>query len=205
MTRSTNNQADKDQYLKSVDGALSLQRRFQNEANIDLISRVAFKISTTTSLPVRMARENGRDYFAGQLRYVENYIAIHADYGAFDGPGWEIGKVLSQVTWNVLLQQVEGGDTIIYDRQWRGREDDEKFKRAKPSFAYSPVGLQGHTFKAMGAVEGDLTFFNSRNFHEVKPCEKRAGMRTAARITMSSFIGYLPGDGVSGPCLIMWS
>jgi hypothetical protein len=66
------------------------------------------------------------------------------------------------LTWNVLLRQVPGGDTIIYDRQWQGQTDDEAFRKAFPRYAYEPAGVQGFIFKAMAPVEGDLTFFNSR-------------------------------------------
>ena len=199
-------QLDKELYLSTVDEALSLQRRFIEEAGIDVVERVAVAVSQATGLPVRIAREDGRDYFAGLLRYVENSINIHADYGPYDGEGWEIGRVTGQLTWNILFRQVEAGDTIIYDRQWQGKADDVLFKRPAPSFAYSPVGLQGRIFKAMPALEGDLTLFNPRNFHEVKPCEKRAvDPNPQPRITMSSFIGLLPGSRNEEPTLILWS
>lgn len=79
-----------------------------------------------------------------------------------DGPEWEIGRIIAQLTWNVLLKQVPGGDTIIYDRQWQGAADDIVFRKRFPSYAYSPSGLEGRIFKVMPAVEGDLTLFNPR-------------------------------------------
>ena len=97
-------------------------------------------------------REYGLDYPVGQKT---NAILK-------DGPDWEIGKIAAQLTWNVLVKQVPGGDTIIYDRQWQGDEDDKVFRKTFPRYAYHPTGVQGRIFKALPAVEGDLTFFNPR-------------------------------------------
>lgn len=79
-----------------------------------------------------------------------------------DGPDWEIGGITAQLTWNVLLRQVPGGETIIYDRQWMGDEDDRAFRKTFPRYAYAPSGMQGTVFKSLSAIEGDLTLFNPR-------------------------------------------
>ena len=78
------------------------------------------------------------------------------------------------------------------------------FRKPLPSYAYSPTGLQGNLFKVMPPVEGDVTFFNSRNFHEVKPCDRTVdGPKDVIRLTMSSFVGLL--EGKAGKELILWS
>lgn len=74
----------------------------------------------------------------------------------------EIGYVVGQIAWNILLQQVRGGDTIIYDRQWQGKADDVIFKKTAPHYGYWIEGLQGNIFKVIKCVQGDLTFFNAR-------------------------------------------
>lgn len=79
-----------------------------------------------------------------------------------DGPEWEIGRISTQLTWNILLNQIPGGDTIIYDRPWQGKPDDVAFRKKKPSYAYSPLMAQGRIFKVMQPIETDLTLFNSR-------------------------------------------
>ncbi|KAJ8123797.1 hypothetical protein ONZ43_g338 [Nemania bipapillata] len=142
-------------------GSYNQERRFKAEADIDILGRVATLLEEATGLETRIAREDGRAYFAGLLRAVKDYIQIHSDYAPYDGTDWEIGKITSQLTWNILLRQVPGGDTIIYDRQWQG-ESDEGFRKAFPRYAYEPSGVQGSVFKALTAIEGDLTFFNSR-------------------------------------------
>ncbi|KAI0521400.1 hypothetical protein F5B22DRAFT_634765 [Xylaria bambusicola] len=199
--------ANKETYLNRVEEANSLQKRFKEEANIDILARVAALLQEATGLETRVAHEGDRSYFAGLIRAVNDYIQIHSDYAPYDGAGWEIGKITSQLTWNILLKQVPGGDTIIYDRQWKGAADDEAFRKAFPRYAYEPAGVQGSIFKAMKAVEGDLTFFNSRNFHEVKPCDKAWDRPDdVVRYTMSSFVGYLPGQSKGAPpSLILWS
>ena len=171
---------DKSTYFKGVDEANTLQNRLRQEGNIDILGRVAALLQKTTGLTTRIAREGDQEYFAGLLRAVDNYIQIHPDYGPYvsisvipshihrphdvsqDGPDWEIGGISSQLTWNVLLKRIHGGDTIIYDRQWQGVRDDAVFQKAFPRYAYAPTGIQGCIFKALPAVEGDLTFFNSR-------------------------------------------
>jgi hypothetical protein len=173
--------SDKDTYFDSVDEANSLQERFKQEANVDVLDRVATILQQTTGLETRIAHEGDKKYFAGLLRVVDKYIQIHADYGLYvsvtihdsthkhhahyvsqDGPGWEIGNIAAQLTWNILLKQIPGGETIIYDRQWQGRADDIAFQKAFPRYAYAPSGVQGYILKALSAVEGDLTFFNPR-------------------------------------------
>ncbi|KAI1387348.1 uncharacterized protein F4822DRAFT_430102 [Hypoxylon trugodes] len=197
---------DKETYLSGVERASSLQKRFREEANVDVVGRVAAALQKATGLETRVALEDGRPYFAGMLRVVSNYIQIHSDYGPFDGPDWEIGGVVGQLSWNVLLRQVHGGDTIIYDRQWNGAADNAEFRKKFPSYAFQPLTVQGRIPKALAAIEGDLTFFNSRNFHEVKPCDMRHDTpEDTIRYTMSSFVGLLPASNGKPPCLVLWS
>ena len=56
----------------------------------------------------------------------------------------------------------------------------------------------------MKPVEGDITFFNSRNFHEVNPCDRTVdGPKEVVRLTVSSFIGLM--EGQEGREWILWS
>lgn len=76
--------------------------------------------------------------------------------------GWSISESAAQLTWNILLNQVPGGDTLIYDRQWHAPDDDVAWRKEFPKDSYQPQMLEGRPFKAMQAVPGDLTFFNPR-------------------------------------------
>jgi hypothetical protein len=194
-------QKDKDGYFKQVADARQLQARFTKETGIDVVSRVAKLVAEVSGLPVRIAQEGDRKYFAGLLRMINSSALIHADFAPYDGPAWEIGRIESQITWNILLSRVEGGESIIYDRAWRGEPDNKTFKKAPPSYGYTPLMVENHPFKVLQPMLGDLTFFNSRNFHEVKLIDRPDA---ETRFTMSSFMGYLDSDA-GGPTIIMWS
>ncbi|EKG14423.1 hypothetical protein MPH_08412 [Macrophomina phaseolina MS6] len=199
-------QDDKATYFSKVPAALTLQERFKSEANIDVMARVAKILQQASGLPVRLACEGEKEYFAGLLRVVDEGIQIHADYAPYDAPGWEIGRISAQLTWNILLKQVPGGDTIIYDRAWQGQADDVVFKKTVPRYAYSPTGVEGRIFKCLKAVEGDLTLFNPRNFHEVKVPDRARGQQSPSlRYTMSSFVGLLHNSTLGMPELLLWS
>ncbi|GAD98458.1 hypothetical protein SNOG_14103 [Paecilomyces variotii No. 5] len=193
---------DKEGYFSKVKEARLLQERFRKEANIDVLSRVKDVLQRATGLPVRIAREDDREYFAGLIRLINKSALLHADYGPYDGPQWEIGRIAAQVTWNILLKQVDGGESVVYDRPWEGPSDNAQFKDPPPGYGYSHSAVEGRASKTMKYDEGDLHFFNSRNFHEVKALPSTAA---ESRYTMSSFVGLLPNFWPSQPGLILWS
>lgn len=52
--------------------AVALQARFINEARVDIVGRVTNVLEKAPGLPVRMAQEGERKYFAGLLRVGDN-------------------------------------------------------------------------------------------------------------------------------------
>ena len=168
--------------------AVALQDHFINEARVDVVGRVINVLEKATGLPVRMAQEGERKYFAGLLRVVDNTYcsdtrrlrstcttptkpanpACYFQNGVTGidrtAESGEIGHIAAQITGNTLLATVLGGETIIHDRQWQGAADDAAFRKPLPSYAYSPTGLQGSLFKVITPVKGDLTFSNSGIF-----------------------------------------
>ncbi|KAG8161537.1 hypothetical protein KVR01_008524 [Diaporthe batatas] len=197
---------DKDTYFGRVEKARSLQDRWKAEAGVDIMDRIAGSLRKATGLPVRLATEGDREYFAGVVRALDSGIQIHADYAPFEGANWEIGRIAAQISWNILINKIPGGDTYIYDREWRAPQDDLTFRKEFPKYAYDPQIVQGRAFKVMSARRGDLTIFNSRNFHEVRACDIPKGERDIpVRYTVSSFIGYLPGQGEDPATLVLWS
>ncbi|KAL3480068.1 hypothetical protein BJX99DRAFT_221206 [Aspergillus californicus] len=208
------NQNDKKTYFASVPSARALQTRFITEANIDIVARVADYLRSVTNLPVRLARESitpnpgtkdessgEGEYFAGLLRLINSSALIHADYGPFDAPGWEIGRISAQLSWNILLREVQGGECIIYRRFWEGKSDDARFKQKKPGYGYTREAVEGCEVQVVKPEVGELTFFNSRNFHEVNAVQQA---ELFPRYTVSSFIGLLPVAG-GGFEIILWS
>ena len=133
-------------------------------------------------------------------------INIHADYAPFEAVDWSISNIVGQLTWNILLNEAPGSDTLIYDRRWQCPEDDQAWRKIITRNSYDLQMLEGHPFKAMRAVPGDLTFFNSRNFHEVKGGDTWCDQPDAPiRFTVSSFVGLLPGQGDEPASLVLWS
>ncbi|RYP35285.1 hypothetical protein DL767_003873 [Monosporascus sp. MG133] len=188
-------------YFGMVKEANVLQQRFIEEAGVDVVERVRNSIAKAAGIPVRVATEGDRKYFAGLLRVINSPALIHSDYAPYDAPGWKIGQIVSQITWNIFLKQVRGGESVVYNRYWRGKEDDEVFKKTAPSYGYQTLAVENAEFKVIPAVEGDLTFMNSRNFHEVRPLDPP---NEEWRYTISSFVGLLPSSA-GGPELILWS
>lgn len=73
----------KEKYFAGVDAARSLQRRFAHEVEIDIVARVQDALQKVTEIPVRVAREGSKEYFAGLLRLINNSALIHADYAPY--------------------------------------------------------------------------------------------------------------------------
>lgn len=76
---------DKSGYFSKVDQAKELQNRFRNEANIDVVVRVKNTLERVIGLPVRIAQEGDREYFAGLLRLINRSALLHADFGPYVG------------------------------------------------------------------------------------------------------------------------
>ncbi|KAK6511886.1 hypothetical protein TWF481_000790 [Arthrobotrys musiformis] len=197
---------DPQSYFDKAPGAWSLQTKWKSGAGIDVVERVIEVLRKATGMPVRLANEGEQDYFAGILRAIDRGIGVHADYAPYEAANWSIDKIVGQLTWNILLNEIPGGDTLVYDRQWVAPDDDEAWRKIFPRDSYHPQMLEGHPFKAMRALPGDLTFFNPRNFHEVKACDTNRDHPVAAtRLTVSSFVGYMPAQNGEPATLVLWS
>ncbi|KAI6258694.1 hypothetical protein MCOR27_006008 [Pyricularia oryzae] len=153
----------KSDYFDGVIRAQELQQRFIAETGIDVAARVRAAIQQVAppGVTVRTALEEEKPYFFGLLRMINRSALIHADYGAFDGPGWEIGRITAQLTWNLLLKEVRGGESVVYRRPWRGPEDDAAFK-VPGSYGYDPKVVQGAEFAVLPPKVGQLSLFNPR-------------------------------------------
>lgn len=113
------------------------------------------------------------------------------DYAPQDAKDWSIEGVTEQISWNLYLQSPRwGGEALVYDRAWQA--GDERFRSAE-SYHYSHDVVGDSIVKINPFIEGDLVFFNSRNYHSVT---KSIGQR----LTMSSFVGR-KNDGR----LVLWS
>ncbi|KAH9907585.1 hypothetical protein F4778DRAFT_546752 [Xylariomycetidae sp. FL2044] len=199
---------DKQGYFDGVDEANSLLDKWKTELGIDVVTRVMHSLRTASGMAVRPAREEEKDYFVGVIRAIDAGIQIHADFAPFEGREWEIGRIVAQISWNILLNPIPGGDTFIYDRQWQAPEDDLKWRKDYPKYAYDPRLVDGHAVKVVKPVPGDLYWINSRNFHEVKACDiskDSVVQHTPTRYTVSSFVGFVPAHDDEPDTIVMWS
>ncbi|SDT80505.1 2OG-Fe(II)-dependent halogenase WelO5 family protein [Actinoplanes derwentensis] len=173
--------------------AADRRRRAVLGADGDLLQKVLGHVGTAWNHPVGTAcNADGAEYFAGLVRII-NEALLHCDWAPHDAPGWSIASVTGQITWNIYCNlAAEGGTTVVYRRGWDASA--EEFA-VDGSYGYDPRLVEGVPSVRIEPRQGDLTFFNSRNFHRVE-----ASSPDARRISVSSFIGRMPsGD------LIAWS
>ncbi|BAT53528.1 hypothetical protein NOS3756_24890 [Nostoc sp. NIES-3756] len=160
--------------------------------SFDPLKRLATILRQNLSNKVQAAYENEvyGYYFAGLIRQI-NIALLHIDFAGLDAPDWRIGNINSQLVWNVYIKAPsQGGICKVYNRQWQ--PEDEKYK-IPGSYGYDSSLVANSEVKHNIPLTGDLVIFNSRNFHEVLP-------GIGERITISSFIGQMPGGD-----LVFWS
>lgn len=161
------------------------------EGTVHPIKRLAARISSETKHSLTRGRDGSGEYFAGLIRQI-NQALLHIDFGPFDGPEWEIGKIDAQLAWNLYLTPVKnGGECLVYNRPWLEMDDVHKVKN---SYAYDHNVVEGSEVMALKPIVGDLVLHNSRNYHEVRQGE-------GERLTISSFIGRYPSTNK----LFAWS
>ncbi|MDZ8189306.1 MAG: hypothetical protein RMX96_31265 [Nostoc sp. ChiSLP02] len=160
--------------------------------SFDPLKRLATTLRQNVSSKVKIAYEDEAygDYFAGLIRQI-NIALLHIDFAQLDAPNWRIGNITSQLVWNLYVKAPsQGGICKVYNRQWQPK--DEKYK-IPDSYGYDSSLVANSEVKHNIPLIGDLVIFNSRNFHEVLP-------GIGERITISSFIGQMPGGD-----LVFWS
>lgn len=160
--------------------------------SFDPLKRLATILRQNISNQVKIAyeKEACEYYFAGLIRQI-NIALLHIDFAQLDAPNWEIGNITSQLVWNLYVKAPsQGGICKVYNRQWQ--PEDEKYK-TPGSYGYDSFLVANSEVKHNIPLIGDLVIFNSRNFHEVLP-------GIGERITISSFIGKMPGGDV-----VFWS
>ncbi|KAK8066213.1 signal transduction protein [Apiospora hydei] len=184
--------------LKTHEMARSLQLRWKTEAGIDILDRVAGKIQEVTGVP----HERGERGRQGVFRWTASVAAVAQEENHGSGTksaqsseGWTVTNIAAQLSWNIVLNPVYGGETIIYDRVWNAPADEQAWQKEIDFDTYHKKMLEGRPFKVMLPVPGDLTLFNTRD-HPVPE----------TRYTVSSFIGYKPPRSESDPgALVLWS
>lgn len=171
--------ATQDRYSAAIKGALNP------------VEKLMSHLRHACEANVGVATESGLgEMFAGTFRNVMTVGHKHFDFAPIEAQGWEIDQIQSQLSWNLYLNEPEGGGLKVYDRIYS--PEDEAFRVAGQYF-YDDKIVSGRMEFSYTPKIGDIVIFNSRNIHEVKPV-------TGDRFSLSSFIGQKK-DG----SLILWS
>lgn len=114
-----------------------------------------------------------------------------------------INQVTKQAVFNLYFTAPKGGKTEVHDCQWT---EDAMDWRDRSSYGYSEKLVEGRKTAIIQPQSGDLCFFNSRNMHQVFPVEPDESGKQRARLTLSSFMGFIPAKSkMERPKLILWS
>ncbi|KAJ3001091.1 hypothetical protein HKX48_003060 [Thoreauomyces humboldtii] len=201
-------------YHEAARDAWSIHDELRSKCGTNLMERAMRSIAALfPDWNVGAASEgHGREYYAGIYRVINESTPVHCDWSPYDsGKDWLIGRITKQVVFNLCLVPVLGGKTVIHDLQW---SPASLAYRDVDTYGYDPSLVAGRTNATAWPVAGDMVLFNTRNFHQVFPVEEDRHPITGVslgtkppRITLSSFIGYLPPSPETGnrPSLIFWS
>lgn len=173
-------------------GPANERRRAVFDQSGDLLELVMDALGAAWPGNVGLAREpGGEEYFAGLVRMIRKGL-VHCDWAPHDAPGWAIGEVDAQITWNIYCQvPASGGATYVYRRPWDPSAEEALIP---DSYGYHESLVAGCERVCIEPAPGELVLFNSRNFHSI---EANDG---AERISVSSFAGRTgTGD------LVLWS
>lgn len=181
---------ERSHYFERAREAESARRKLA-ASSFDAVQRFRARLAEVWGSVALASEPAYGSYFAGLIRHIANSASLHVDFGFHDAPDWEVGKVISQLAWNLYVTTPSsGGECIVYNREW-SREDEEH--RLSGSYGYDDELVNGVQSFLIWPKCGDITIFNCRNFHRVSPVNGR-------RLTTGSFIGQMPDDR-----LVLWS
>lgn len=172
----------KDAYLDSAMAAAERRSQILTPLS-DPVDTVIDAFDSAWPGDAGLAEEGGRSYFAGVFRRGGGGgVAIHADWGPRDGPGWAIERITGQFAWNLFFSSPgEGGELIVYDYPWVPELEEHARQRFND---YDPKLFEGSRRVEVAPEPGVLMVFNSRNAHAVGPSSNGE-----ARVAVGSFIG----------------
>ena len=181
----------KERYFEDVEKTIPVQNRIFSEAFNPLKRLVDLVQDETGVRPVIAKNRDGKPYYAGLIRRIENGTLIHVDYAPTEQNAWEVCDVISQLSWNLYLRVSDPseGHTRIYNKQWE--IGHRRFREG--SYGYASDVVTGCESAAFEPTVGDLVIFNTRNFHAVESTK-------GERVTVTSALGLMP-DGR----LVLWS
>ncbi|CRG89600.1 hypothetical protein PISL3812_06638 [Talaromyces islandicus] len=194
---------EKQRYFDEVAKVAHLHDELASQVGANIWAAVVKAIAALVpEYDVDVAKElDGRQYFSGIFRQINNGVPPHCDWCPHDchTEEWIIRHITCQAVFNLYLTPSRGGATTIYDVQW----SPEALEHRDPeTYGYARALVDDRPRCRWQPAVGQLCIFNSRNMHEVKPIEEG----DPARIAMASFMGILPSEVTGGrPRLMFWS
>ncbi len=175
----------RDRYFEDAIQAARQRDAVIAAAGVDPLARAMARIREDAGADISIAREaDGREYFSGIVRRLNDGIRLHADTCRRTDARWGIQAARAQLSLNVFLTSFDGGACIVHERRHEDA-DDETVPRG--SYIYDRALVAGARSLRIEPEKGDLLLINSRCYHEVEP----AG---GDRVTYAAFVGLLP-DG----------
>jgi hypothetical protein len=174
--------SQRDAYLEAAVRARAERDELVRASGIDPLARAMERLRIDGGADVSVAREaDGREYFAGIVRRINEGVELHADSCRRTDPRWQIHASVAQLSLNIYLTAFDGGACIVHERL-REEADDATVPRG--SYVYARALVAGARAARLQPHRGELLLFNSRCFHEVEPA-------TSDRVTLAAFVGQL--------------
>jgi hypothetical protein len=182
----------KEQFFRDVPPAVSAQQSLY-EQSIDVPKRFFGLLGQHWDGDIAVAHEPGLgDYCPVVVRIASKGVHLHFDFAPYNSPGWEIGKITAQITWNLYTETpVSGGETTVYNAPWEPKGGEDPAKGFADPAVESDPDVQSITF---AANTGEVVMVNPRNPHRI------AAGSGEPRISIGSFLGLAEGNK-----LLMWA
>lgn len=101
----------------------------------------------------------GKSYYPSVINNFNDGLDLHFDFAPIDLNLWEIFRnTKEQYSIIIPLTDFTGGETILYDREWK-INDTENYKKDENYYSYSMDVVRGYPHQEIKHNKGNLIFF----------------------------------------------